>query len=60
MTLGAAITKITLAAGETAPFSVRVPQEGVPQYVYDDDPDSPVDVPPEIVTQAEEMVAADA
>lgn len=59
MTLGGAITQITLAAGELQPFSVRVPKQGSPQYLYDDDPDNPVDVPPDIVTQAEAMVAAD-
>jgi hypothetical protein len=57
MSLGSAIARITPTGGE--PFSVRVPEEGVPQYVYDDDPDNPVDVPQDIVDQAQAMVDAD-
>jgi hypothetical protein len=57
MSLGTAIAKLTTDAPE--PFSVRVPQEGSPQYVYDSDPDNPTDVPADIVAQAEAMVAAD-
>ena len=53
--LGMAITKLTLDAGETRLFVVRVPEEGAPQYIYDDDPENPVDVPAEIVAAAETM-----
>jgi len=56
MTLGSAIMRVTLAHGETRPFTVRVPLEGTPQYLYDDDPDTPVDVPPGIITEAEDLM----
>lgn len=59
MSLGAAITQVTIAQGETRTFTVRVPEEGVPQYVYDDDPDNPVDVPQDIVDEAKGKVVAD-
>jgi hypothetical protein len=55
--LGGAIFQITMNRGETKVFSVRVPEEGKPQYVYVDDPENPVDVPDDIVAQAAQIVA---
>jgi len=57
LSLAGAIAQVTIARGETANFSVRVPHDGdTPQYFYDDDPENPVEVPLDIIVEAQELM----
>ena len=57
--LGAAIIQVTQERGETRDFTVMVPEDGAPQYLFDDDPDTPVEVPTDIVEEAQGKVSSD-
>jgi hypothetical protein len=55
--LGGAIIQVTKERGEEREFTVMIPEGEPPLYVFDDDSDNPVEVPADIVEEAEVIVA---